>query len=96
LGVSYNVAHPRGGGIVFAEEVAEMSKNKDWIDKRLSEAKKSQPLVTDGVIERMKSLLKNEIGERPLTPKELADIAKELIADMNAPVPPETEERREN
>lgn len=73
-----------------------MSKNEDWIDKRLSEAKNSQPLVTDGVIERMKSLLKNEIGERPLTPKELADIAKALIADMNASVQPEAEASDEN
>jgi|GEM_PF-5083923 len=73
-----------------------MSKKEGWIDKRLSEAKKTQTLVTDGVEKRVKSLLTGKIGEQQLTPKELAETAKVLIAEMNSMVPPEAEASHED
>ena len=68
-----------------------MSKNEDWIDDRLSQAKQSQPLVTAEVDVRMRNLLNNQLSERALSATEFAETAKELIAKMNVPPQPESE-----
>lgn len=59
-----------------------MSIDKAWIDKRLSEAKQGQPLVTEPVVIRMRELLDSQLSERQLGAGRLVDIAKILIADM--------------
>ncbi len=64
-----------------------MSKDEDWINKRVSEAKKAHAPVTDGAATRMKELLNGQISERQLRATELADIAKALIVDMASPAP---------
>jgi hypothetical protein len=59
-----------------------VSKDKNWIDERLREAKKVQPTVTDGAAIRVKNLINGSISERPLSSTELMNIAKALLADM--------------
>ena len=59
-----------------------MSKRADWIERRLREAKQSQPLVTDAVAKRVRSLLENVICDKGLSRKELSETATELINDM--------------
>jgi predicted transcriptional regulator len=59
-----------------------MSADKTCIEKRLSEAKQGQPLVTEKVIIQMKELLDGELTERQLSAGRLADISKILLANM--------------
>lgn len=73
-----------------------MSKNNDWVNDLLSQAKQSQPLVTVDVNERMRSLLNDQLGKRSLTKTDLAETAKELIAKMNVPAKPESEALHED
>ena len=68
-----------------------MPKGEEWVDKRVSEAKKAHPAVTDGASDRMKELLRAEISEGHLPPTKLAKIASTLIADMDALVPQKAE-----
>lgn len=74
-----------------------MCSEEDWIDKRLSEARRvRKAAVTDAVAIRMTRLLKGKLGEAPLTAKELAETAKALIADMATPDVPEGQSSDEN
>ncbi len=73
-----------------------MPKDEDWIDERLSNAKKAHSSVTDGAASRMRDLLKNQLGERHLRPMELAKLAEALIADMGAPAGPKVEASHED
>ncbi len=59
-----------------------MSKDDEWIKIRISEARKSNPLVTETVSTHLRELLKGPITERHLPKAELANLAKALIADM--------------
>lgn len=59
-----------------------MPKNEDWIDGRLSEAKKAHPTVTEAVATRIRGLLMGKLTERQVPATELAKIARTLIADM--------------
>lgn len=59
-----------------------MSKDDDWIDARVGEARKVHPLVTDGVETRMKGMLKGQFSERQIPPMEMAQSAQTLLADM--------------
>lgn len=73
-----------------------MSKDKDWIDARFEDARKAYPTVTDDAATRLKELLKGQLSEQQLRPKELAETARVLIADMAAPAAPKTEIDYEN
>lgn len=68
-----------------------MSKDKDWIDERFEATRKAHPAVTDDAATRMKELLKGQLGEQQLRPKDLAETARLLMADMAAPPAPKTE-----
>ena len=64
----------------------------DWMDKRVSEARGARKAaVTDAVAIRITRLLNGKLGEVPLTPKKLADTAKELLGDMANPVAPDVQ-----
>lgn len=74
-----------------------MVKEENWIDRRLSEARKpQQSTVTDAVGIRMTDLLKGKLGAAPLSPNELTETAKALIADMSTPAASEVQSSDEN
>ena len=73
-----------------------MSKNKDWVDDRLSQAKQSQPLVSAEVDEYMRGLFNNQLSEQGLSAKELAETADELIAKMKVLAQPKSESFHED
>ena len=73
-----------------------MSKDEDWIDKRVGAAKKAHPSVTDGVMTRIKGLLKGKISERKLSTTELAETANVLVADMSISSSPKPKESHED
>ena len=73
-----------------------MSKEEDWIDKRVSTAKKAHSSVTDEVLTRMKGLLKGKISERKLSSTELAETADLLIAGMSVSSSPKPKESHED
>ena len=77
-------------------ERAEVPKDEDWIDDRVSKAKQVHPPVTDSAATRMKGLLKGQMSERQLRATELAKIANDLIADVADPAPPKVEESHED
>lgn len=64
-----------------------------WITSRITEARKHHPSVTEAVPRRMAEELKGRLRERQLSPKELASLAKQLVADMSAT--PEKSDSRE-
>ena len=70
---------------------------EDWIDKRLSEARVvPKAAVTDAVAIRITRLLKEKLGEAPLTAKELADTSKALLDEMAPPIAPQVQADHEN
>ena len=64
-----------------------MSSDDHWITTRIIEAQKDHPLVTGGVLVRIDRFLKGELSARKLPSRELASVAKALIADMISPPP---------
>lgn len=73
-----------------------MSNGDDWIQKRIVEAQKAHPSITDAAATRMKQLLRGQLSERQLRSTELTSTAKKLIADMSIPVSPKVESSNEN
>ena len=65
------------------EESDSTSNNgNQWVSSLLETSLKINPLVTQGVIDRLEILLNGQISERDLTPTNLKAIAEQLIADM--------------
>ena len=73
-----------------------MSNGDDWIPKRVEEAQRAHPSVTDAAATRIKRLLRGQLSERQLRSTELTSTAKTLIADMSIPVSPKAESSDEN
>jgi hypothetical protein len=65
-----------------------MSNGDDWISKRVEEAQRAHPSVTDAAATRMKQLLRGQLSERQLRSIELTSTAKTLISDMSTLPPP--------
>ena len=63
-----------------------------WVSSLLKGFRENNPLVPDGVFDRLELLLKGQISERDLTPTNLKVVAEQLIGDM-VPKPPEPEEK---
>lgn len=59
-----------------------MTNEEDWIAIRIAEAFQENALVTEAVSIKMYKLIKGELSERKLSPKDLSIIAKGLINDM--------------
>jgi len=69
-----------------------MAEYSDWIATRVGAARISHAFMTEAALRRLEDLLKGQLSERQLNPKELAKIAKELIADMMIPTKPNAKE----
>ncbi|MBI3091992.1 MAG: hypothetical protein HYY96_15140 [Candidatus Tectomicrobia bacterium] len=67
-----------------------MEGEENWISKRVGDAQKAYPTVTDAVAIRMRELIRDELGKRQLRPTDLTELANLLLKDM-APVPPKVE-----
>lgn len=64
-----------------------MSKDTTWVSARITQAHMTNPSVTKDVLTRLELLLKNQMSEGQVSHRELADIAKKLLA-ANVPAPP--------
>ena len=53
-----------------------------WVSAILKTARQNNPLVANGVFDRLELLLKGQISERDLTPTNLKAVATQLIGDM--------------
>ena len=73
-----------------------MPKTFDWIDKRLGDARKDQPTVTDAVANSIKNLLNGHLSERSLSRMDRKNTAIALLAEMTTPATPRTESNHEN
>jgi hypothetical protein len=67
-----------------------MAKDVSWISTRIDEAHKANSIITESVLKIIENLLEAQLSERQLSPKELAEVAKALIA-ANIPKLPEGE-----
>ena len=67
-----------------------MARDVTWASTRISEAHRINPSITESVLTNIENLLKAQLSEHQLSPKELADTAKILIA-ANGPAPVKTE-----
>ncbi|MDH4185986.1 MAG: hypothetical protein OEV08_03225 [Nitrospira sp.] len=67
-----------------------MASDPSWVSTRINEAHKANPSVAESVLKNVEELLKAQMSERQLSSKELAEIAKTLIA-ANIAAPPEAE-----
>lgn len=67
-----------------------MVKDEDWIARRVNEAHKAHPSVTDSAATRIIELIKGKIMDRQLSTAELQEIAKTLLADNEPPASPKT------
>lgn len=56
-----------------------------WIDKRLGEARRAHPHLTDAVTNHIKDLLEGHLSNRSLSRTEIKDIATASIAKMATP-----------
>ncbi len=61
-----------------------------WVSSLLKGVRENNPLVPDGVFERLELLLKGQMSERDLTPTNLKVVAEQLIRDVVSK-PPEPE-----
>ena len=61
-----------------------------WVSSLLKAVRENNPLVPDGVFDRLELLLKGQISEGDLTPTNLKLVAEQLIGEM-VPKPPEPE-----
>ena len=73
-----------------------MPQTQFWIDKRLGEARRAHPRVTDAVNSHIKDLLEDHLSKRSLSHTELKDNAAALIAKMATPAAPGTESAHED
>lgn len=69
-----------------------MSDEATWIAEQANKAKKTHP-VPDSVSTRMVELLKGQLSERQLTPKEMSAVTELLIKDMATLNKPSSEEK---
>jgi hypothetical protein len=65
-------------------------KDEDWIAKRVNEAHKAHPSVTDSAATRILELIKGKVMDRQLSAAELREIAKTLLADIAPPASSKT------
>ncbi len=70
-----------------------MSTDNHWIRTRITKARTQHPLVTEAVSSQVAEVLEGRLSEQQLAQKELARLAKDLIADM-VPEPPKTDSKR--
>lgn len=70
-----------------------MSTDDHWIPTRITEARTQHSLVTEAVSSRMAEVLEGRFSEQRLAQKELAVLAKDLIAYM-VPKPQKTDSKR--
>ena len=73
-----------------------MPQTQVWIDKRLGESQRGQPLVTDAVARHIKDLLQGHLSKRSLSRTEMKDTATALIAKMATPSAPGAESNHED
>ena len=64
-----------------------MAATDDWITSRITQARAAQHLVTNTVVSRMESLLRDQLTRRQLTTTELKAAANQLITSMIPPSP---------
>jgi hypothetical protein len=62
-----------------------MADGDHLIKARVTEHQKRHDTLDEVVARRMEELLKGQLSERQLSPKELKNMADELIADIAAP-----------
>lgn len=67
-----------------------MPTDQDWVTTRIREARNQHPLVTERASARIVELLKGQLSEQQLSPKELGALASALMADMAPPHPTDT------
>ena len=67
-----------------------MSKDFTWASVRITKAHAANPSVTIDVSTKLELLVKTQMSEGQVSQKELADIAKKLLA-ANVPAPPKLE-----
>ena len=67
-----------------------MAKDTTWVSVRINQAHVANPSVTNDVLSKLELLLKAQMSEGQVSHKELADIAKTLLA-ANVPAPPKAE-----
>ena len=60
-----------------------MADTRDWISDLVDDARTDQPLVTDGTSQKLLGLLRQEMTEGSLKPKELTSLADDLLASMS-------------
>jgi hypothetical protein len=70
-----------------------MPTDDHWIRTRITEARTRHPLVTEAVSSRVAEVLEGRLNEQQLAQKELASLAKDLIADM-VREPPKADSKR--
>lgn len=59
-----------------------MSTDDYWITTRVNEARTRHRLVPESVSSQVAELLKGQLSEQQLSPKDLTSVAKALIADI--------------
>ena len=67
-----------------------MVKDEDWIAKRVNEAHRAHPSVTESAATHIIELLNGKVMDRQLSTAELQEIAKTLLADIAPLVSPKT------
>lgn len=67
-----------------------MTKDATWVSTRISEAHKTNPSINEMVLKNIENFLKTQLSERQLSTKELAEIARALLA-ANVPAPRQAE-----
>ncbi len=60
-----------------------MADTRDWISDLVDDARNDQPLVTDGTSRKLLGLLRQEMTDGSLKPKELTSLADDLLASMS-------------
>ncbi|MFN8400079.1 MAG: hypothetical protein U0X74_08690 [Anaerolineales bacterium] len=56
--------------------------NEEWIKNQIAEARKSNPKVTDAMIEHVTELFKGQLTKQQLTPTELKNISIAILQEM--------------
>ena len=72
----------------MAEEQKSTSDNADqWVSHLIDNARNSNPLVREDLLNRMDQLLKGQISDRLLTQTNLKSVATQLLLDMTPEQP---------
>jgi hypothetical protein len=58
--------------------------NNDWVTKRINAAIAANKLVSEKTGSKLKELLEGKLGESELRPKELAEVANSIIAELTS------------